>query len=306
MYCRQCGNELTETNKFCPKCGTPVKQVETVNKTVKKANNLPTIIIIIIVIMIVIICALNMIIIKPYQVSTNTGNVTIKVNEFTLNKAIKDLEDDNCTVLKNIGVIYKNEKAIKYLLVRDSKVGKTDDESALINYFYDEVGGGESRYFVSVINAKNGKLESKNDAATARQSSGVEYVLNQAANNIMNDDEEFCIITYGEYNTAKKQSNINVEKENTNMVNTSNLDNNSSNNITGIEQAIKDGMLGEDYLTKGVSESQLYFAFTDGNLQMYYDSWEECLADAKKLNIITSNEEYLTMEEVLDKENGIK
>lgn len=71
--------------------------------------------------------------------------------------------------------------------------------------------------------------------------------------------------------------------------------------ITGIEQAIKDGMIGEDYITKGISESKLSFAFSEGNLQMYYDSWEECLEDAQKLGILTSNENYLTMEEELEK-----
>lgn len=60
---------------------------------------------------------------------------------------------------------------------------------------------------------------------------------------------------------------------------------------TGIEQAIKDGMIGKDYITEGVTESKLKSAYYDGNLQFYYDSWEECLKDAKKLKILRTNEE---------------
>ena len=75
----------------------------------------------------------------------------------------------------------------------------------------------------------------------------------------------------------------------------------SQNEITGIEKAIQDGMIGKDYVTEGVSESKLKAAFLDGNLQLYYDNWDKCLEDAKKLNIITSDEEYLTMEEELEK-----
>lgn len=72
---------------------------------------------------------------------------------------------------------------------------------------------------------------------------------------------------------------------------TENTTNSNSNNITGIEQAIQDGMIEEDYLTKGVTENELKFAYTDGNLQLYYDSWEDCLRDAKKLYILLPDEE---------------
>lgn len=56
--------------------------------------------------------------------------------------------------------------------------------------------------------------------------------------------------------------------------------------LTGIEQAIEDKMIEDDYITNGVSEEWLHFAYSDGNLNLYYNSWEECLEDAKKLNIL--------------------
>jgi len=72
-----------------------------------------------------------------------------------------------------------------------------------------------------------------------------------------------------------------------------------SNNITGIEQAIKDRAFE---VTDDLSESKLKAAFTDGSLQYYYDNWEKCLEDAQKLNIITSDKPYLTMEEELEQQ----
>lgn len=56
--------------------------------------------------------------------------------------------------------------------------------------------------------------------------------------------------------------------------------------ITGIEQAIKDGLL-KDCITNGTSEKWLHFAWSEGGwLQYYYNSWEECLQDAKDLGIL--------------------
>lgn len=57
-------------------------------------------------------------------------------------------------------------------------------------------------------------------------------------------------------------------------------------NMTGIEKAIKDGLLEEKTLTEGISEETLRFLCSDGNLQMYYDNFEKCLEDARKLNIL--------------------
>lgn len=71
------------------------------------------------------------------------------------------------------------------------------------------------------------------------------------------------------------------------------------NNTTGIEQAIKDRAFE---VTDDLSESKLKAAFTDGSLRFYYDNWEKCLEDAKKLNIITSDKPYLTMEEELEQQ----
>ena len=83
-----------------------------------------------------------------------------------------------------------------------------------------------------------------------------------------------------------------------NSLDTNNQTNNSSS-LTGIEQAIKDRAFE---VTDELSESKLKAAFTDGSLQYYYDNWEKCLEDAQKLNIITSDKPYLTMEEELEQQ----
>ena len=69
------------------------------------------------------------------------------------------------------------------------------------------------------------------------------------------------------------------------------LTNNKSDNnvkpvLTGIEKAIKDGMLEQDIITNGITEERLRFTFSDGNLQMYYSNWEDYLQDAKTLKIL--------------------
>lgn len=67
----------------------------------------------------------------------------------------------------------------------------------------------------------------------------------------------------------------------------SDSDNQQTNSeITGIQQAIKDGQMGDDCFENGISEEWLYFTWSDGNLQFYYDTWEECLQDAKDLGIL--------------------
>ena len=86
--------------------------------------------------------------------------------------------------------------------------------------------------------------------------------------------------------------NIKKDEQNTSTSNGTREKDNVSTSITGIEQAVKDGMIGEDYLTDGVTEDKLNFAFSDGNLQMYYDNWEDCIADARKLNIIKVYETF--------------
>ena len=35
-FCEECGNEITESAKFCPNCGTKTKGETVVTKTIKK------------------------------------------------------------------------------------------------------------------------------------------------------------------------------------------------------------------------------------------------------------------------------
>ena len=102
-------------------------------------------------------------------------------------------------------------------------------------------------------------------------------------------------------NNSKKQHIINnntIYKNETN----SNISNNSTANnsidnsekLTGIEKAIQDGMISTNYLTEGVSEDTLKFAYSNGVLNTYYNNWEQCLNDAIKLNIIKKFESIYT------------
>ena len=113
---------------------------------------------------------------------------------------------------------------------------------------------------------------------------------------------------YNNYPNTKDEyiyTNMNKEplkyKNDSNSTNTADTTNTTENSVslTGIEQAIKDRAFE---VTDDLSESKLKAAFTDGSLRFYYDNWEKCLEDAQKLNIITSDKPYLTMEEELEQQ----
>ena len=97
---------------------------------------------------------------------------------------------------------------------------------------------------------------------------------------------EELYLTPERYNELSKMIKDNPFEDK--QVNENSNSNNQQNNteITGIEQAIKDGKIGADYLIDGVSEEMLHFVWSDGNLQFYYDNWEDCLQDAKNLGIL--------------------
>jgi len=74
-------------------------------------------------------------------------------------------------------------------------------------------------------------------------------------------------------------------------------DTNTSNNVTNHSTIEKqDNIKGRKHNSTVIVVASILViilrsAYYDGNLQMYYDSWEECLKDAKKLKILRSNEE---------------
>ena len=103
------------------------------------------------------------------------------------------------------------------------------------------------------------------------------YYINNNKNNVIK-------------NEPYTSTNNNVENSVSNVDTSNNSIASNNSQLTGIEQAIQDGMIN-DYITEGVSESKLSFAFSEGNLQMYYDSWEACFEDAKKLNIIKNHDD---------------
>ena len=66
----------------------------------------------------------------------------------------------------------------------------------------------------------------------------------------------------------------------------------STSSITGIEQAIKEGKLKESYMKEGITEGKLKVEYYEGELEKYYKTFEECLADAKKLNIVVDSSKF--------------
>ncbi len=127
---------------------------------------------------------------------------------------------------------------------------------------------------------------------------GLEYIENKLSGNnksntIIDIQENLNIKSTekeigNDNSTFYSQPNTNIQKEQEQIPNEEIEE--EPITITGIEQAINDGMLN-NYIAVGVTEKELRSAYYDGNLQFYYDSWEECLKDAKKLKILRTNEE---------------
>lgn len=116
-------------------------------------------------------------------------------------------------------------------------------------------------------------------------------------NVIATSEEEFFDLSVNSLTDSSLYNNWLIKEENVEEKDNSTKE--KENNITGIEQAIKDRAFE---VTDDLSESKLKAAFTDGSLRFYYDNWEKCLEDAQKLNIITSDKPYLTMEEELEQQ----
>lgn len=204
------------------------------------------------------------------------------MNEFDILRLKKDLDISDGKVLsESVGeIIVKGSNSILYRighkitlsngmakLLKDKETGNIQGEYKL----YNEVGS----IMVSDIGTKDCKYDCR-------------------YNVIAINGEEFLNLSVNSLTDSSLYNNWLVKEDDIEE-----KDNRIKDNITGIEQAIKDGAFE---VTDDLSESKLKAAFIDGNLQLYYDNWEKCLEDAQKLNIITSNKPYLTMEEELEQQ----
>lgn len=218
MYCRKCGNELTEIDKFCPKCGNAVddeatnySEMENQQNTEQKKS--PTILIIGIVILVVIIVLVGIFIYKKQSNNNISSN-----NQSTQ----ENISNSNTTTKAEITGI---EKAIEDEMIYDCiSLGITEKE--LRSAYYD---GNLQMYYNSW---------------------------------------EQCL---------KDAKSLNIIKD--------------EKVLTGIEEAIRDGMLDEKYMREGITQEEIYFEYNEGNLNKYYRRWETCLTDADKLGILRNNDE---------------
>lgn len=221
MYCSKCGNELTEIDKFCPKCGNAVDDEATNNNDMGNQQNTeqtksPTILIISIIILVVIIVIVGIFIYKKQS------NNNISSNNQTTQENISNSNNSNTTTKAEITGI---EKAIKDEMIYDCiSLGITEKE--LRSAYYD---GNLQMYY-------NSWEECLKDAKSL---------------NIIKDERE----------------------------------------LTGIEEAIRDGMLDEKYMREGITQEEIYSEYHEGNLNKYYRRWETCLTDADKLGILRNNDE---------------
>ena len=314
-----------KNNQFNP--DLEISDNQSFNKKDKKSTIITFSIVLILILCIALVIYLNYINFfdekSKYYVATPNTTYTISVNNTIIRESIDKIKEyDHYIVIDKMGVIYtKNKDILKYLvLARDA----SDDTKSV--------------YRLYTIDNKSGEiLVLKNYISSA---SGEDYILENNAREIMKDDETFAIITYntlqGKVIFTKGQpieQKLNYISPNLTGIEQAVIDGNFDNkyitdgitegklrvefyegnldkyyityeecledaekldiiiqlndsNLTGIERAIQEGAIGDDYLENGVSEEWLRFAWSDGNLGLYYDSWEECLQDAKDLNIL--------------------
>ena len=218
MYCKKCGNELTEIDKFCPKCGNAVDDETTNYSEMENQQNIeqkksPTILIIGIVILVVIIVLVGIFIYKKQSNNNISSN-----NQSTQ----ENISNSNTTKKEELTGI---EKAIRDKMLNDYiSLGITEEE--LRSAYYD----GNLQFYY--------------------------------------DSWEQCL---------KDAKSLNILKD--------------KEEITGIEEAIRDGMLDEKYMRVGITQEEIYSEYYEGNLNKYYRRWETCLTDADKLGILRNNDE---------------
>lgn len=284
MYCKRCKKENPNDSTFCIYCGKKLKVTRPrINKSV-----ISTILVVLLILGIAITCLYYMNI-KEYKISTDTGDIKIKINEGIIQKGITNIRERHFEPINRMGVIYNQNNEPQHYLVLASGEGFKDVEGFEGSIF-------EIDYNVYSIDVKTG--ETKAGITRAPKETGTDKILKQGAEKIIESGESFAIFNFkseiGTFVFSKEEDytvpeNISSDDENIG----SNLQYPQegelfpiSPGLTGIEQAIKDGVL-KDCITNGTSEEWLHFAWSDGGwLQHYYNSWEECLQDAEDLGIL--------------------
>lgn len=212
-------------------------------------------------------------------ITTNEG-VTLQVNKTNLDKGIAEIEKQK-SVANTIGIVY-NRNDIMYYLVATFDSSQDEAKSA---YDYYMVGSENIRkYSISSI---------ADDSGIATE--GCPYVTKSAymympislydiedtfywAGSYLLDSWELLVINYD-------NGNIKILNDQTNRIKTSREE---DKNLSKFEKAMKYGWISNEY-KDGISKKQLKDLYDSGNLQVLYGSWEECLEDVKKANLLTAN-----------------
>lgn len=295
MYCSKCGNEISEQDQFCSNCGNAIDNgilEEDIKKdsiigdsSSKPSKNISKNVIIVIIIVLIVILGVFVYIKQKGKLSNKEENIVHTENETDNsindipNETKEDITKNEEESIEAEEIITNNEKDIT---LSEDYIGRWTDETeganeiAIYKITYDKVYFDLGIYRMGQIEDITATIIN-NDTATF---------------DTTGEDKE-----QGVAGTLKFENNtvtVNIIKSNWDYVDVGlsfTCDHKMKTKITGIEQAIKDEMIGEDYLFEGVSEETLKRAYYDGNLQMYYDTWEECLSDAENLGILRDDNE---------------
>lgn len=310
MYCSKCGNQLTEIDKFCPKCGTAVDKkikykvekekfknsVITDNIIVKilSNNKLMKYISIIIVIIAVVVWINVFNSDKTTYTVMNSSNVerTISINENVLKRGIAEMQKE-WTISNQIGVVYKGNKVENFIIV------------VLSNKKFENVNGYKADYyFAHSIDPRTGKnkniVEKDGSSVVAFKRYSVDYMINKAANCIMNSSDNLGIFTYGD-------TTIHIMK---NENNKSSIKNNETNNTTSIGKdnntsniRINGTFTDKNYAieTEGYGTSYTVYTFKDGTVE-----FQEEMVIYKGTYTIEDNKLLITYNNAFAEEEQIK
>ena len=271
------------------------KEVNANSKPKRKGIKVITLLIIIIVIIgviaaIVITANLNdKIQYERIEITTNEG-ITLPVNKTNLDKGIAEIEKQ-LSVADTIGIVYSGNN-IQYYLIPTFNSSQDEAKSALDYYM-----GSESirKYSIKTINDDDGKVT---DGSPFYIKSAITFMpmplydIKQTlyiAGGYLYDNWELLVINY-------ENGNIKILNDQTNIIKNSREEN---KNISIFEKAMKYVFLSNKY-ESGITEKQLKELYENttgvdknnvwiGTINNLYNSWEECLADVKKSNLLNAN-----------------
>lgn len=252
------------------------KEVNANSKPKRKGIKVITLLIIIIVIIgviaaIVITANLNdKIQYERIEITTNEG-ITLPVNKTNLDKGIAEIEKQ-LSVANTIGIVYSGNNIMFYL------IPTFDSSKSEVTSSWDYYGNTDNLRKYTIYTVYNSgtvvNYIPKKDKFLVASTYSLEGVLEMAGTFYIPDEYEILIVSY---------TNGNIKIINDQTISIKNT-REEFKTLTSIEKAKRLCSIDD----RGEDESHLKQLYA-GTLYLFYDSWEDCLEDFRKANLLIEN-----------------